>query len=79
MEKFKISKKSLCNKCFNVNEICNNTTHKMCETDRIIGYSFVKSCSSYNKEIKNENYGHGISMSVRHAVDTRSESIGGKC
>jgi hypothetical protein len=77
-ETFKISKKSICHSCFNINEKC-SMVHKSCNTDSKIGKSFVAKCSKYNKDMSadsNNVKGDGR-ITVSHAADSRVEMMGG--
>jgi hypothetical protein len=75
VEPFKISQKSICHKCLNLKESC-SLVSKTSGTDSRIGYSFIMSCSKFNKPIedrKNDSY----ILKVDNAADSRIEMMGG--
>lgn len=52
-ELFKISSKSICHKCSNIDKKC-SLVAKVCETDSKIGKGFVAKCTKFNKPFDEE-------------------------
>jgi len=52
-EPFKISKKSICHGCINIDQKC-NFVWKNCETDSKEGKAFVSKCTKFNKPMSKE-------------------------
>ena len=49
---FKISKKSLCNKCTKLQDICGADINKVCGTDSKIQLAYVVKCQKYKENSK---------------------------
>ena len=77
MDKFKLSKKSICHKCINIDEVCDMRVSISCGTDSKVAASFVETCSSYNKTIGESAKESGKSISVGYRADSRVEMMGG--
>lgn len=76
MEVFKISKKSVCNSCFNINHECSLLSGKSCGTDTKVGYAFIESCSWLNKKITEIVHVRNI-IKVDHCPESRVDMMGG--
>lgn len=74
-EPFKESAKSICRKCFNVENDCFYAI-KTCSTDAKIGKSYVEKCGSFNKELIQKEY-EKAAVTVANAADSRIEMMGG--
>jgi len=76
MEIFKESKKSICNRCYNINETCSTNVFMTCGTDNKIEKAYVESCMQFNKPIDSCSY-KKYTIKTSHKADTRVEMMGG--
>ena len=75
-EPFKISLKSMCLRCSNINERCSFVS-KTCETDSKIGKGYVSRCSMFNKDMNENKIKEKYIVTVDNAQDSRIEMMGG--
>lgn len=56
-DRFKVSKKSLCHKCTNIEKTCNLRASIVCGTDSDVGLAFVMKCAHFNKPMEDKEDG----------------------
>lgn len=75
MELFKVSKKSICHSCKNIDIMCGQFS-KICGTDNKEKLACVNSCAMFNKDIA-DNITRSNKITVSHRGDSRIEMMGG--
>lgn len=77
IEVFKISKKSICHECSNINEVCNMKVSMTCGTDGPAGLAFVQRCGSLNKVIQGRPEESSHTITADHKPESRVDMMGG--